>query len=117
MNFCSQIERAARSASSNVAEGFGRYQPDDNARFVRIALGSLYETQSLVGEALTKKYIEESESTELGILLRRAIGTNVNWHNHLKKCPRQPRRPKNPDSPNRPYLYNPITLLTLSTLP
>ena len=40
--FCDQIQTSSRSAPANLAEGFWRYSPRDNARFVRIALGSLW---------------------------------------------------------------------------
>ena len=39
----SQIRRAARSATANIAEGFGRYNYRDNYKFCSNARGSLFE--------------------------------------------------------------------------
>lgn len=39
----SQIRRASTSIPANIAEGFGRWNPADFARFVAIASGSLRE--------------------------------------------------------------------------
>ena len=39
-----QIVRSADSVCANIAEGRGRFNDQDNRRFVRISRGSLYET-------------------------------------------------------------------------
>lgn len=39
-----QLLRAARSTTANIAEGFGRFSPLDNARFCGNARGSCHET-------------------------------------------------------------------------
>jgi four helix bundle protein len=41
-----QIERAALSVTSNIAEGFGRQSPKDKKHFYVIARGSAFELQS-----------------------------------------------------------------------
>lgn len=38
------MKRAARSATNNIVEGFGRYHYQENIQFCRISRGSLYET-------------------------------------------------------------------------
>ena len=50
----SQLRRAAVSVSSNIAEGFGRQQSRDKARFYYNARGSLCEVedQSLIAQDL-----------------------------------------------------------------
>jgi four helix bundle protein len=38
-----QMIRASRSATNNIAEGFGRFHFQENIQFCRIARGSLFE--------------------------------------------------------------------------
>ena len=40
-----QMVKAADSIGANIAEGTGRWSLEDNRRFIRMARGSLYETQ------------------------------------------------------------------------
>ena len=59
-----QIIRSADSVGANIAEGEGRGTHADNKRFVRIARGSLQETQHWLRRAykrnlLTKEQIEK----------------------------------------------------------
>jgi four helix bundle protein len=58
-----QVIRAADSIGANLAEGTGRGAPQDNRRFIRMARGSLYETQHWLRRAyrralLSKKQID-----------------------------------------------------------
>ena len=51
--FCDQIRESARSATRNIAEGFGRYE---FRRFLRIARGSLIETHNHLREGRERNY-------------------------------------------------------------
>ncbi len=87
--FCEQIESSSRSGPANIAEGFWRYRPRDNARFVRIALGSLGETANHLRDAWKEGYLDDAEYATLALIARRAIGVSIRWHNYLMHCPDQ----------------------------
>ncbi|MEK7685428.1 MAG: four helix bundle protein [Verrucomicrobiota bacterium] len=52
-----QIVKAADSIGANIAEGTGRGTYQDNRRFVRIARGSLNETQHWLRRAYRRKLL------------------------------------------------------------
>ena len=85
--FRDQIERSARSAPSNIAEGFSRYKPREFARYMRIALGSLGETQNHLRAALNDKLITEEDFDKPWSLAVRAIKASKKLHSYLRNCP------------------------------
>jgi len=56
-----QLVKAADSIGANIAEGTGRGTFVDNRRFVRIARGSLNETQHWLRRAYKRKLLSEKE--------------------------------------------------------
>lgn len=68
-----QMRRAAVSAESNIAEGFGRNTPKDKQHFFGIAKGSLLELQSQSITARDLEYITEEEFQAMRDLLLNAI--------------------------------------------
>jgi four helix bundle protein len=86
-DFCDDIRRSARSAPANLAEGFARYWPRENARFVRYALGSLAESRNHLLDALKERHITQQEFNHMSRLARRATGAATRWHQYLMSCP------------------------------
>lgn len=64
-----QFVRAADSIGANIAEGYGRGSNPDKRRFVRIALGSLFETKHWITRAVQRNLISADELNELNALL------------------------------------------------
>lgn len=55
----SQMRRASRSVTHNIAEGYGRFHYKENAQFCRISRGSLYELIDQLITAKDENYINE----------------------------------------------------------
>ncbi|MDB5309496.1 MAG: ribosomal protein [Gemmataceae bacterium] len=60
-----QVIRAADSIGANIAEGSGRHGHNDNRRFVRIARGSLLETQPWLRRAFRRNLLTPDQTTAL----------------------------------------------------
>lgn len=53
-----QIKRSVISITANIAEGYGRYNYQENIQFCRVARGSLLETLDHLYTALDQNYID-----------------------------------------------------------
>lgn len=91
--FCSQIRDATSSACRNTSEGFGRFRPAENARFLEFAHASLSEVQDGLIEARQKKYINNGLHDRLWTLSRRALGANTSYMKYLHRCARTGAKP------------------------
>jgi len=60
-----QIVRSADSIGANIAEGDGRGSFQDNRRFVRMARGSLKETQHFLRRAFRRKLLTQKQIDKL----------------------------------------------------
>jgi four helix bundle protein len=60
-----QIVRAADSVGANIAEGTGRGSFKDNARLVRVARGSLYETRHWLRRAYTRRLLTTAQVNKI----------------------------------------------------
>ena len=61
----SQIRRCSVSIPSNIAEGYGRQSNKEFARFLNIAVSSLFEYQTQIEIAKNINYINEEEFNQL----------------------------------------------------
>lgn len=72
-----QIRRAAVSIASNIAEGYGRESAAEYARFLRIARGSLYETETQLFLAERLQFLDRT-NMETTLSLCAEIGKMLN---------------------------------------
>ena len=68
-----QLEESASRPTAHIAEGFGRFNPPDFARFCVIARSSLMESQNHLRDFVDKKYITEAQRLELDGLAETAL--------------------------------------------
>jgi four helix bundle protein len=54
-----QLREAAASAASAISEGFGRFDPADFGRFLKMARASLIECQNHLEDAVDRGHIQE----------------------------------------------------------
>lgn len=60
-----QIRRCAVSIPSNIAEGFSRHSSQDYVRFLQIAMGSLFESQTQAEIAVNLAYLPKADFERL----------------------------------------------------
>jgi four helix bundle protein len=68
-----QLETSVAGPPANLAEGFGRFNPPDFARYTVIARSSLMESQNHLRDAVDKGYITEDTRLELDSLAEAAL--------------------------------------------
>jgi len=97
-----QLSDAAESPCPNIGDGFSRYYPRDNARFVRVAKSSLTEVIEHLKSALAKQFVERVEHDEIVSLARRARKAAIRYIQYLETAtapgapPPRSRRPRRP---------------------
>lgn len=72
-----QLERAAVSISSNIAEGASRTSPVEYAHFLEIAMGAAFEVETQLTIAKQRSYLSENEYNEMIVQLQ-SIERRVN---------------------------------------
>jgi four helix bundle protein len=86
---CDQMRAASVSVSSNIAEGFKRYNPPEFARFLSFARGSLAELSSQL-EILQRMQVgSPADHLELSHLIARCSIATARLHAYLKTQPRR----------------------------
>ena len=81
-----QLLRAARSATANIVEGYGRFHYLDNAKFCSNARGSAYEVLDHLQVARDEGLITEQLFTEGEALVWDAVKLTSGYMNYLKKA-------------------------------
>ena len=79
------MKRAARSATHNIAEGFGRFHFQENVQFCRISRGSLYE---LIDQLITSKddgYITSEQYEKGRELISKSLALLNGYIKYLSK--------------------------------
>jgi four helix bundle protein len=60
----SQMRRASRAVTHNIAEGYGRYHDKENVQFCRMSRASLNELQDQIDCALDEGYINQDRAEQ-----------------------------------------------------
>jgi four helix bundle protein len=84
--FIDQIRRAVSGPPAHYAEGFGRFKPKDQAKFVRYAKGSLEETRNHLFKGKRHKYFSEEDFNKAHVLVKRCLGATVRFLEYLDSC-------------------------------
>ena len=83
-----QIVRSADSIGANIAEGSGRYNYQDNRRFVKIARGSLNETIHWLRRAYVRNLLTAEEIDKLMLIINELL---PKLNNYLKSIGNNPK--------------------------
>ena len=81
----SQVKRSVTSIALNIAEGSGKETNKDFAKFIRIAIGSLIETDTSLKIAIDLKFITPDEYKMVDKNIEKLYFKLIGLHKHLKK--------------------------------
>ena len=84
-NIGGQLVRAIDSVGANISEGYGRGSKVDNARFVKIARGSLFESKHWLNVSHRRKLLAEKEFKEILNEIERLLPRLSAYINYLTK--------------------------------
>jgi four helix bundle protein len=82
--YCDQIRDSSDSAHRNVAEGFGRYNPTEFARFLDVSRGSAEETRALLTTARDKRFLTDDQYAALDALAVRGLQALARFQRYLR---------------------------------
>ncbi|MEW6248454.1 MAG: four helix bundle protein [Nitrospirota bacterium] len=86
-----QLIRAARSATANLAEGYGRFHYAENVQFARQARGSLYEVLDHLTVALDEGFIKDDQFQSVREDVIRAVAVVNGYIRYLVAAKSHPR--------------------------
>lgn len=81
----SDMKRAARSTTHNIAEGFGRYHYQENIQFCRHSRGSLFELIDQLIASSDEGLIDESQYNDGRLLISDALKVLNGYINYLSR--------------------------------
>lgn len=79
------MRRASRSATHNIAEGFGRFHYQENIQFCRVSRGSLFELIDQIITAHDEGYVTETEYKSIREQIETALRLLNGYINYLEK--------------------------------
>ncbi len=87
-----QIRGSAASSTRNIAEGFGRFNPGDNAHFVEFAVASTMETKDSLKDGVDRGHFTPDRVRRAQQLAERSIQCSTGFIVYLKTCAKRRRR-------------------------
>lgn len=81
-NRISQLRRSVSSVPTNIAEGFGRYNYQENIQFCRQARGSLEET---VNHIIAAKDLQQAPAEDCEFLIDKCNEVKIILNGYIKK--------------------------------
>ena len=79
-----QIQRAAVSIPSNIAEGMGRFSNKERLHFLEIANGSLMEVMCQIEVALLLGYINQQQFDEHELYINETVKMLIGLRKHFE---------------------------------
>ena len=91
-----QIRDSAASSTKNIAEGFGRFSPGDNARFVEISVSSTMETKDSLNDGIDRGHFTPARVARAQGLAERSMQCSTKYIVYLKQRAKTWRRRRSP---------------------
>ena len=82
----SQMKRASRSVTHNIAEGYGRFHFQENIQFCRVARGSLYELLDQLIVAKDENYLTIENFENIKALVLETVKILNGYIGYLNKA-------------------------------
>ena len=86
--YCGQIQRAAMSTMSNIAEGFGRHSDKEFAQFLNLSMASASEVSSMLYAGLDVGYLDKNDFDVLQTLCKGTILIVSKLQGYLRRSSR-----------------------------
>lgn len=80
-----QIVRCTKSVTNNIAEGYGRFNYQENIQFCRISRGSLFELIDHLIIAIEENYLEQKEYLVIKENINKSLALLNGYINYLIK--------------------------------